>query len=65
MPLCDKCGDLVAEKDIRSVCVARQTMSSPAEYVEWCAPCCGEDRDDAYERAERSNEWEKRGGGGL
>jgi hypothetical protein len=51
MAYCDKCGNIVAEADIRSVRVLRQTFSSPAEYSEWCAECVGEDRDEAYERA--------------
>jgi hypothetical protein len=52
MPLCDKCGNIVAEADIRPVCVAKQTFDSPAEYAEICLECCGDDeRDPDYERA--------------
>jgi hypothetical protein len=51
MALCDKCLTIVSEQDIRAVCTARPTRSSPAEYSEWCAECCGEDRDEDYERA--------------
>lgn len=54
----------------RQVLTAKQTFSSPAEYetVYVCDTCqrhCAEDRDEAYERAQRSDEWERRGGGGL
>jgi hypothetical protein len=64
MPLCDKCGNLVSEQDIIPICVARQTMSEPAEYQEWCRDCVPPDAERlAYERANRI--WGERHGGEL
>lgn len=55
----------------REVLTMKATSSSPAEYdvIFLCATCLDladqDGPDEAYERAERSEEWERRGGGGL
>jgi hypothetical protein len=38
---CEKCGNIVAERDIVPICVSRQTMNEPAEYREFCRECVG------------------------
>jgi hypothetical protein len=65
MPLCDRCFNLVPESEIVSVCVTRITWGSPAEYSEICKECLGPPREEDYERAEQSEAWQRRGGGGL
>jgi hypothetical protein len=65
MAYCDKCGYIVAEKDIVPICISRQTWGEPAEYAEYCKECIGQDRDEDYERAQASDAWQRRGGGGL
>lgn len=67
---CDGCGRLFHLNDLypRWKLTARQTFSSPAEYddVLICEACLSADeRDEDYERAEQSEEWQARGGGGL
>lgn len=58
----------VSEMHQASVETAKQTHWSPAEADEVlvCADCFeGDGPDEAYERAERSEAWQRRGGGGL
>jgi hypothetical protein len=48
---CDHCDHLVPVSRLQAVQVCRATMSSPAEYEQWCQDCIGPERDEAYERA--------------
>jgi hypothetical protein len=70
MACCEKCGADVPEARIVEVCTAKRTYSSPAEWSDWCEGCARREFgdpecDEDYERAERSDAWEQRGGGGL
>jgi hypothetical protein len=67
---CHSCRRLLPAEEMHhaEVLTARQTHWSPAEYdgVDICEDCfTGDGPDEDYERAERSDEWERRGGGGL
>lgn len=67
---CDGCNRLLPVNDMTEVAKleCRQTYSSPAEYsdVLVCDDCfSGDGPDEDYERAERSEAWQRRGGGGL
>lgn len=67
---CHACNRLFPQEEMHQadVLTARQTFSSPAEYdeVDVCDDCFRRDGpDEDYERAQASEEWERRGGGGL
>lgn len=67
---CHVCNRLfpVSEMHQAYIETARQTRWSPAEADEVliCEECFTQDGpDEDYDRAERSDEWQRRGGGGL
>jgi hypothetical protein len=48
---CEKCDHLTLKTRLHPVQVCRQTHDSPAEYEDWCGPCCGyTSEDEPYER---------------
>jgi hypothetical protein len=65
MAFCEKCGNIVAEKNIVVIALPT-TRNFPGSFEEWCRTCAKRDGcDEDYERAEASDAWQRRGGGGL
>jgi hypothetical protein len=62
MPLCDHCGDIVAEHRIGIVWTEYPTETFAGTMQEWCQQCRQSDeRDDVYDTTARKH-WERQHG---